>query len=244
MLTLSRVIGAGRGKSTQKKPGIATINKVFIVYLAVLMVGLSVINVLDQNGYYLKNRDTGLLGLLLLLFSLLAWGGVNIYRRIRGRSAKMIAGIAMGILMFVLLTMTFTYVGQFARLLYPAPYSVIRSEKSGNVAAVLRGIDSGIESETAFEETQARMDVRYEAITDEPFNEETGYPIEAYGYYIEAYPQKWNFFYEANADVEGRIFIGYASQAQLLYEWQDDATLRLYLENPEPGDSGEIILHF
>ena len=36
----------------------------------------------------------------------------------------------------------------------------------------------------------------------------------------------------------------YSSESRILYEWTDDGdTIRIYLEDAEPGDSGEIIVH-
>ena len=50
-------------------------------------------------------------------------------------------------------------------------------------------------------------------------------------------------FYQKNADSQGVIYRGCESQAKLLYEWADDGSVRFYLENPEVGDEGEILLN-
>ena len=49
----------------------------------------------------------------------------------------------------------------------------------------------------------------------------------------------------ANEKTEGLIYRGAESKSTIRYEWLDDSTLNLYLENPEPGDSGtcKLSLH-
>ena len=64
-----------------------------------------------------------------------------------------------------------------------------------------------------------------------------------YGYVYTAYPSALGIFYRADADVEGEIYRGYASESRILYEWTDDETIRIYLADAEPGDSGEIVVH-
>lgn len=70
------------------------------------------------------------------------------------------------------------------------------------------------------------------------------FPIEAYGYVYTAYPRALGFFYRPDADTEGVIYRGYSSEAKILYAWNDDGSVRIYLENPEVADSGEITVRF
>ena len=68
--------------------------------------------------------------------------------------------------------------------------------------------------------------------------------IGMYGYVYTAYPSVMGIFYRPDADTEGEIYRGYSSESRILYEWTDDGdTIRIYLEDAEPGDSGEIIVH-
>ena len=68
--------------------------------------------------------------------------------------------------------------------------------------------------------------------------------IGVYGYVYTAYPSVMGIFYRPDADTEGAIYRGYSSESRILYEWTDDGdTIRIYLEDAEPGDSGEIIVH-
>ena len=68
--------------------------------------------------------------------------------------------------------------------------------------------------------------------------------IGMYGYVYTAYPSVMGIFYRPDADTEGEIYRGYLSESRILYEWTDEGdTIRIYLEDAEPGDSGEIIVH-
>lgn len=68
--------------------------------------------------------------------------------------------------------------------------------------------------------------------------------IGMYGYVYTAYTSVMGIFYRPDADTEGAIYRGYSSESRILYEWTDDGdTIRIYLEDAEPGDSGEIIVH-
>lgn len=68
--------------------------------------------------------------------------------------------------------------------------------------------------------------------------------IGVYGYVYTAYPSVMGIFYRPDADTEGEIYRGYLSESRILYEWTDEGdTIRIYLEDAEPGDSGEIIVH-
>lgn len=68
--------------------------------------------------------------------------------------------------------------------------------------------------------------------------------IGMYGYVYTAYPSVMGIFYRSDADTEGEIYRGYLSESRILYEWTDEGdTIRIYLEDAEPGDSGEIIVH-
>lgn len=70
-----------------------------------------------------------------------------------------------------------------------------------------------------------------------------GYDSGAYGYIFAAYPVKLGIFYTSNAESEGMIYRGIESESKIMFEWQADGSLEIYLENPEPGDTGSVTLH-
>ena len=107
-------------------------------------------------------------------------------------------------------------------------------------------LDTGMESEEAAAAAQERMNARRDAIQSqpdaEPLENEDDYPAGSFGYVYRAYPTFAKFFYREKQPGEGEIYLGYESQARLLYQWNDDGSVRLYLENPEVADSGEILV--
>ena len=62
---------------------------------------------------------------------------------------------------------------------------------------------------------------------------------EELGFSYAAYPKAAVFFYNSKELGEGNLEIGCTSAAQLMYEWTDDDTLHLYVDNPENGDGGD-----
>lgn len=69
------------------------------------------------------------------------------------------------------------------------------------------------------------------------------YDYEAYGYVFGAYPVRMGIFYDTNVECEGLIYRGSESASKIMHEWLSDGTLSIYLDSPEPGDSGKLSLH-
>ena len=69
------------------------------------------------------------------------------------------------------------------------------------------------------------------------------YDYEAYGYVFGAYPVRMGIFYDTNVECECLIYRGAESSSKIMHEWLPDGTMTLYLESPEPGDSGRLSLH-
>lgn len=214
--------------------------------LSLVLLALSLI---DRMGYPLLKRQTCLMGVCLALVSLLVWAGLALFKKFKSRIAKFVGGMVMSFIVMFVAILLFSYVGEFTALTMPQPYAKIRHSETGKTAAVMRVLDMNLESEELLNESVDRLAARYNAMVEagaiEPVDiENDGYPIEAYGYAVTAFPQKLAFFYHANADVEGTVYIGYSSEATLAYEWLEEDVLRIYLKDPEPGDTGEIIVHF
>lgn len=102
-----------------------------------------------------------------------------------------------------------------------------------------------VEPETAEAETKAAPEAT-EEVTEEAAVAPDGqeYPSGAFGWVYTAYPKAAGLFYRPNADVTGEIYRGTESAAELRFEWTGENSVRLYLENAEPGDSGEIVVNF
>lgn len=68
------------------------------------------------------------------------------------------------------------------------------------------------------------------------------YDFKAYGYVFGAYPVRMGIFYDTNVECDGLIYRGAESTSKIMHEWLSDGTLSIYLESPEPGDSGKLSL--
>ena len=50
-------------------------------------------------------------------------------------------------------------------------------------------------------------------------------------------------FYNPNTPREGEVYIGIASEGQLMVDWEDEETVaRFFVKDPEPGDGGEMVV--
>lgn len=231
----------------KKKFQMSKFDKIVLIVLFVFGAFIGVINMLERGGYRLIRSEVPLAGALLLLLGLIGWGASAIVRIFKKKSGKLVAGAVCFAIVLVIGSLAFTYLGQFAQLTLPSKYSVITSE-SGRKAVVMMRVDTGMEGEEAFMATTARMDARRDHIVSEDptvvISEEEPYPVGAYGYVYTVYPVKAGLFFHEKADLEGAVYRGLKSEAKLLYEWQEDGSLRLYLENAEVGDEGEAILKY
>jgi len=231
----------------KKKFHMSTFDKVVLIVLFVFGVLIGAANMLERGGYRLIRTEVPLAGALLLLLGLIVWGVSAIVRRFKSKTGKMLSVAIFGTIVLIIGSLAFTYLSQFAQLTLPSKYSVLTSE-SGKKAVVMMRIDTGMESEEAFQATNDRMNARRDAIIAEDpsvtITEEEPYPIGAYGYVYTVYPVKAGLFFDEKADLEGAVYRGAQSEAKLLFQWQEDGSLRLYLENAEIGDEGEALLKF
>ena len=232
-------------EKTRKPMGLP--GKIAMGYIAVLSVVLLVVNVLDRSGYALIESYLNLLGVLLLLFSLVVIAGVWGIRKVKARAGKFALGALLALVVMIGGAYALTAVSQYSALLIPSRYAVLTSP-AGKQAVILRGVDTGYESEEAAEATKARMDARKAHILEtdpsekDKLESEEDYPVGAFGYYYTVYPRVAGIFYNKNAQVEGKIYQGVNSAAKLNFEWLENGDLRLYLKDAELGDSGEVIL--
>lgn len=231
----------------KKKFHLSKFDKIVLIALFVFGVLIGVINMLERGGYRLIRTEVPLAGALLLLLAIIGWGASAIVRLFRKKSGKLIAGTVCFAIVLMIGSLAFTYLSQFAQLTLPGKFSVITSE-SGKKAVVMQRVDMGMESEEALQATTARMDARRDHIISEDptvvVTEEDPYPVGAYGYVYTVYPVKAGIFFHEKTDLQGAVYRGLQSEASLRYEWQEDGSLRLYLENPEIGDEGEALLKF
>ena len=218
-------------------------SRFMVTYIAILCAVLLVISVMERFGLCLIATEAGMLGCILLVISLLVWGAVSLCRKVRAKPVRLVAGLAMALVILLIGSFALTYVMQFSQLALRHEYATITSPE-GKKVVVMAAIDSGIESPEAYAAVLERMDARAVALTGEhlPEGDDAEYPRGAFGYVYTAYPKVLGIFYRQNADTQGVIYRGCESEAKLLYEWADDGSIRFYLENPEVGDEGEILV--
>lgn len=230
----------------ERKP-MGVLGKIAIGYIAVLSVVLLVINVLDRSGYVLIASELNLMGVMLLLFSLLIMLGVWLVRKMKSRMSKMLVGVVAALIVMLGGTYALNQVSVYSALLMPSQIMTVTSP-SGVQAVIFRGVDTGYGDPVTEEETKNRMDTRKAYILEnhpeekDTLESEEDYPVGACGWYYTAYPRVAGIFYNKNAEVEGKVFRGVNSAAELHYEWQENGDLHLYLTNPEVGDSGEVVM--
>lgn len=195
-----------------------------LIYFGALIVSLTAVGILERLGYVMI--DTGIQYLLtgLLFCSALAVCGVLLVNRIARRWLRMAAGLADGLLVLglaVLMVMLF----RVNQVLTPGCYAVLESP-GGEKVVVMRKLNLDAQ--------------RIQARTGEA-DAVTG-ALEHLGYAYMAYPRWGGLFYNRNQASQGELEIGCASSAQLMHRWDADGNLHLYVENPEPGDGGELTL--
>lgn len=239
-------------ESAQKREArgerLSIVNKIMIGYITVLGVLLIAVPILESFGLTLIWVDASLMGGILLLASLLVWGGINIYRRMKKRYARLMFGIVGGFAVMVLTLSAMVYVSQYSQLFKFHEYTKISA--AGHNVVIMRAVDTGIDVDRANDEdydnaedwakTEERMNARRDALiaAGEEVPEDS-YPDAAYGYVYRAYPVKLGIFYDADAAGEGEIYMGFSSQAKMLYDATEES-MHIYVDSPEAGDSGSI----
>jgi len=246
-----------------RSSGLSTFSKVMIALIMVVIVIVTIFTILDGAGLHLLVPEIISVGTALVPVLLLVWAGVSIYNRIRSEKAQRIyrivgLSLGMGFGAFILVA-----AAQLTMYAMPHAYGTIESPL-GQKVVILRLNDVGAGTEEDYNATIARMNARVEYLNSKAAaNGETevapdtetaadssdaveaavaleSYPYEAYGHVYIALPKKAGIFYTSNVEIEGEIYRGEASESGLFFEWLDDTTVRFYLENPEPGDSGEM----
>lgn len=231
-------------KEKEYRP-VSTFSKVMMALVLALTVVLAALCVLDRVGYSLIKTNLVMLGSGLLLLCMIVWGLVALIRKIRKNAVRIAVGTIAFMVLFMLASVALTLVSYFSEMWLPSKYSVLTSE-SGKSVVVMKLLDTGIYDGDDGAAAAQRMMERREYILSQPDAEpleDDEMPSGAYGYVYRAYPRVLGVFYKAKADCEGAIFRGMESESTMRYEWLEDGSLHLYLENAEVGDSGEIVLH-
>ena len=200
-----------------------------LVVIAVALAALRSAHILPLHG------EIVLFLPILIVLLLLGWGASALFRRVRGRTARVLVGVGLGLLLFVLVTVAFTYVSFIATVSLPRPYTTLTSPSGGRKLAVLRSLDTD----------EARIGARKAARLAGDPDGDPDTIVDDWGYVYAAYPRVARFFYRNDVDAQGEVVIGYTSDATLMVEWAEGETqARFYADNPGVADGGELVVKF
>lgn len=203
----------------------------FIGYFALLILLLTFVGIMDRCGYKMLDITLEFAFFTLLVCSALIALTVWIVRRVMRSWLKAIIGSVAGI---IIMALAMGMMGMMSMmLLYSIPmhYTTITSP-GGQTVVVLRQFSRNMEA------ADARAAER--RLTDPDTDDE--YVLTDLAYEYKAYPRVAKLFYDSQKPGDGSVEIGCGSEGQLMYEWKDENTLRMYIENPDSYDSGELVL--
>ena len=173
----------------------------------------------------------------LALAVLIGWVFFSLIRRIRRTVPRRIMTVVMVAVMVMLVTLGMLFLSYWASYAIPQRYTVIASPAGGHRLVVLRAPDR--------DEDETRISVRRAArLADDPEGD-PGIGVDDVGYEYTAWPQALGgLFYRTDADAQGAAYIGLTSGATLMVEWPDEDTAHFFIQDPRPGDEGEITVRF
>ena len=203
-----------------------------LIVFAVLIVVLAFIGIMNWRGYVMINMSTQYLLFGILVVGAMIAGVAALAKRIGIRVLKGIVMVLGGIIAAAAAVVLLALSTFILNVNTPVPHTTLTSPAGKNVAVMREwGGDPDL------------MDLRAaERWANDPEAVEGEFEKEDLGYSYFAAPKVMGMFYNKNAKTEGILEIGVMSQAQLMYKWEGE-TLTLYIENPEPGDAGELTLN-
>lgn len=231
---------------------LSSFSKGMLIGLSTLALLLVIITALDMGGFHLIWPEVIPMGCLLMLILGLVWGCVILYRKIKTDSRKKLFVVVALLIIMIISVGLSNSILQISSLAMLHKYATLESP-AGSPVVIMYAVDTGVED---YDAMIARMDAR-SAYYDElngvaPTEKVTLNPVftsileaydsEDFGYAYFALPRVLGIFYTSNCEMDGVIYRGCESTAKLLYEWTDDTHLRLYLEDPLPGDEGSSTL--
>ena len=208
---------------------------IFLAAIGVLTLLLVVLSVMYRNGIALIQGEVLLFLPFIIGLLFPAWGLYALHAHIRRKGLRIALTLILGLALFMLLVLGFSYLNFVGVFTVPRQCGVVRSPDGAHTMVVLRQMDGDPEH------MEVRRDARLAA--DPEADPELG--AADYTYIYAAYPRVAGMFYSTKVDTEGEIRMGYTSEAKLMVEWLDDnQTAHFFIENPEPGDEGEWTVRF
>ena len=223
-------------KKTERAPRfrLAGADRVILIVLAALLGLMVILGLLTRLGLNLIKGEVYILLPIALVLGLLGWGAYALFRRIRSGAVKFAVGALLTLVMFALLMLAMSYGSFVANLTIPQRYVELRSPSGKHTLVVLRVLDGD----------EARASQRQAARIEADPESDPAQIAEDWGFLYAAYPKTLGIFYRSDADVEGEVYMGFTSKAELMAEWlEEESVAHFYVKDPGPGDGGEITLH-
>lgn len=223
--------------SSEAKPNLwrrmSALDRVIATALVVMAVAILALSLLERSGLYLIQGALTVYLPLSMLFMLLGWGAYALHRRIKKH--RTLATVIMVVVLFLLLTVVFSYVSFVTAITVPRKYAYSRSPSGAREIVILQGVDVD----------EARMELRRQARLEADPDSDPEMGAADMGYSYAAYPRRAAVFYNRNANAEGEVAIAVDSEASLMIEWLEDETVaHLFVKDPGPGDGGDWYLRF
>ena len=207
------------------------IDRVIVVALAVLALATIAVTLCRSNGLYLIRSELYFFLPLFILMIAVGWGVLALVRLIRHRVVRIVVGLAAALLFFLGATVAMSYGSFIISLSMPLRSATVSTEDRAHSLVVMRELDSDEE----------RLEIRRAARVAADPEADPEVAADDFGYIYTAYKPVWRYFYKADTLIEGEVNIGYASEANLMVEWEEEGTVgHFFVENPGPGDGGEM----
>ena len=196
-----------------------------LLAMAMLTVVLTVLNALNLR---LVAGELYMFLPMMVLLVLIGWGGSALWRRMKPSMLRKTVGAVLVVTMALLVMLALSFVSMVAGINVPRKYVTMTNE--GHSLVVMRALDSD----------EARLNARRAARLEADPESDPEFVAADWGYTYTAYkPALMGLFYRPNTLLEGEVHIGYASQAELMVEWEDDVG-HFFIKNPETADEGEM----
>ena len=205
----------------------------FAGYFALLVLLLTAIGAMNWLGYKMADISIQFVLLGLLACPALIAGAVWLVRRISNVALKLLVGTVSGLLAIAVAGILLLVYSMSMFSSMPVFYTNLESP-GGKGAVVLRSVSNDKEA------ADAR---RADRLAGDPSSAAEEYELADLAYSYTAYPRAAVFFYNMKKPCEGSVEIGCRSEAKLMFDWPDEDTLHMYIENPEPHDFGELTLN-
>jgi len=219
-------------KKSRLKLRLNTVDKVILIVLTVLMVVMAIVSVMSRFGLMLINSSLYIMGAFTGLVILMGWGGYAIVRLFKTKTARMLMGTLASVVIFLVVVIGVAFITMFTTIAIPTEFDVVAH--GDREVVILKGYDVDEE----------RMNLRFNERAKQNPDTEIEPSVEDYGFCYYAYPRTLGIFYRVDADVEGEVYTGQASEATLMIEWIDENTAHLFVENPGVAEGGDWYLRY